>query len=410
MRRTRFIHVAGFRLNSPYSGLRNPSAAVDERLRTAPFDALRNLQALCKSKSPDFLLIAGGVFDLVDRSIHAQLAFRDGLSAIVDAGVPIYLVHGPEDPAAAWLPTIDWPDGVHVMGAKPEWIAINRDGETIALLQGASRQSSTIPGVSASDFLAAPGGDAFTIGLVNEIASEDGDQVDSRESLPGLHYWALGPTREGSLSSDPARRILSTGPIQALSHMETGPHGCYVVETDEAGRAGPSFVALDSVRWENLTIDVSDVTPGELISVARHTVVDALAQAGGRDLICRLEFTGAVKSPLPNDEKLLDDLRDSVLFERPWAWIDRVENLTAVQSGAAASVQESNPGPLLSTVQTHYESIVDNDAVEELVAAISTSNAGSGSNDNSPETMSRIARDAHALAVEHLATSGDDRP
>jgi len=66
MRRTRFIHVAGFRLNSPYSGLRNPSAAVDERPRTAPFDAFRNLQARCKTESPDFLLIAGGVFDLVE--------------------------------------------------------------------------------------------------------------------------------------------------------------------------------------------------------------------------------------------------------------------------------------------------------------------------------------------------------
>jgi hypothetical protein len=192
--------------------------------------------------------------------------------------------------------------------------------------------------------------------------------------------------------------------------MDTGPHGCYVVETDEAGRAGPSFVALDSVRWENLTVDVSDVTPEELISTARHTVIDALAQADGRDLICRLEFTGVVKSPLPNDVKLLDDLRDSVLFERPWAWIDRVENLTVVQSDAAASVQESNSGPLLSTLQTHYESVVDNDAVEELVASISTSNVGFGNNDNSPETMSRIARDAHALAVEHLATSGDDHP
>jgi hypothetical protein len=38
----------------------------------------------------------------VDRSIHAQLVFRDGLAAIADAGVPVYLAHGPEDPAAAW--------------------------------------------------------------------------------------------------------------------------------------------------------------------------------------------------------------------------------------------------------------------------------------------------------------------
>ena len=33
MQPIRFIHAAGFRLDSPYSGLRDPSAAVDERLR-----------------------------------------------------------------------------------------------------------------------------------------------------------------------------------------------------------------------------------------------------------------------------------------------------------------------------------------------------------------------------------------
>ena len=83
--------------------MRNPSAAVDERLRAAPFDAFRNLQALCESQAPDFHLIAGGVFDLADRSVYAQLAFHDGLAAIASSGIPVYLAQGPEDPAAAWL-------------------------------------------------------------------------------------------------------------------------------------------------------------------------------------------------------------------------------------------------------------------------------------------------------------------
>jgi DNA repair exonuclease SbcCD nuclease subunit len=112
--------------------MRNPSAAVDERLRAAPFDAFRNLQALCESQAPDFHLIAGGVFDLADRSVYAQLAFHDGLAAIASSGIPVYLAQGPEDPAAAWLPTIDWPEGVHVLGGRHDWFAITKDDETIA--------------------------------------------------------------------------------------------------------------------------------------------------------------------------------------------------------------------------------------------------------------------------------------
>ncbi|HIF12030.1 MAG TPA: hypothetical protein EYQ82_03265 [Dehalococcoidia bacterium] len=72
------------------SGLLNLSTGVSEHLRTAHFDAFRNLQALCKAESPDFLLIAGGVFDRVAQSIHAQLAFRDGV-AMVDADVQVYV-------------------------------------------------------------------------------------------------------------------------------------------------------------------------------------------------------------------------------------------------------------------------------------------------------------------------------
>jgi DNA repair exonuclease SbcCD nuclease subunit len=418
MRRTRFIHAAGFRLDSPYTGVRNPSAAVDERLRTAPFEALRNLQALCESQAPDFLLISGGVFDLADRSVHAQLAFRDGLAAIATSGVPIYLAHGPGDPAAAWLPTIDWPKGVHVMGGRPDWFAITKDDETIALVQGASHQSSTIPGPAAADFLGAPSSEVFTIGLVSQIPLVDKDGVDSRESLPGLHYWALGPESEGAVPSDPSRRMLAVGPAQGMSAAETGAHGCYVVQTDESGRAGPSFVALDSVRRENVTLDVTDVSPEQLLTAANKAVTDALAGADGRDLVAHLILTGTTSESLVGDDQLLERLRDSVLFEHPWAWIERVEDLTDTAIPEVTGEEEypesqsSAPDstPLISALQDRYESVINDGALQELVGAYMPTQPDADDEEHDSENVARIARDAYALALQHLTPPGDERP
>lgn len=389
------------RLDSPYSGLRKPSAAVDERLRAAPFEAFRNLQALCESEAPDFLLIAGGVFDLADRSIHAQLAFRDGLASIVGSGVPVYLAHGQSDPAAAWLPTINWPEGVHVMGGRPEWHSVVRDDETIALIQGVSQQSSALPGSVPSDFQAASTDQIFTVGLVGQVAKVDDNAPDPRDSLPGLDYWALGSERDGSAQSDPSRRILVSAPTQALSPRETGPHGCYVVETDQTGQVAPNFVALDSVRWESVTVDITNLVPDELVPTVRRAVLDALASADGRDLVCRLTLTGELPTGRTDADLLLKDLRESVLFERPWVWVDRIENLTTV------APEPISPGisPMLTALHARYASLTDDSALEKLVSAATTARALSGTIDagNDLGDMSRIARDAHSLAVQYLS-------
>lgn len=401
MRPTRFIHVAGLRLDSPYSGLRKPSAAVDERLRAAPFEAFRNLQALCESEAPDFLLIAGGVFDLADRSIHAQLAFRDGLASIVGSGVPVYLAHGPSDPAAAWLPTINWPEGVHVMGGRPEWHSVVREDETVALIQGVSQQSSALPGPASTDFQAASTDQVFTVGLVGQVAKVEDNAPDPRDSLPGLDYWALGSEHDGSAQSDSSPRILISGPTQALAPGETGPHGCYVVETDEAGKAAPNFVALDSVRWEGVTVDISNLVPDELFPTVRRAVLDALAGADGRDLVCRLTLTGELSTGRADADLLLKDLRESVLFERPWVWVDRIENLTTV----APEPTSLGASPTLTALQARYASLIDDSALEELVAAATTTPPlpGEIDADNRPGDMSRIARDAYNLAIQHLS-------
>ena len=71
----RFIHAADLHLDAAFSGLsRDIPAEFAERLRTATFTAFRRLLDLCERESPDFLLLAGDVYNQEDASVSAQLA------------------------------------------------------------------------------------------------------------------------------------------------------------------------------------------------------------------------------------------------------------------------------------------------------------------------------------------------
>ena len=71
----RFIHAADLHLDAAFSGLsRDIPADFAERLRTATFTAFRRLLDLCERESPDFLLLAGDVYNQEDASVSAQLA------------------------------------------------------------------------------------------------------------------------------------------------------------------------------------------------------------------------------------------------------------------------------------------------------------------------------------------------
>ena len=75
----RFIHAADLHLDAAFSGLsRDIPADFAERLRTATFTAFRRLLDLCERESPDFLLLAGDVYNQEDASVSARA--REGPS------------------------------------------------------------------------------------------------------------------------------------------------------------------------------------------------------------------------------------------------------------------------------------------------------------------------------------------
>ena len=144
MRPIRFIHAADLHLDAAFSGLsRDLPADLAERLRAATFTALRRLLDLCERERPDFLLLAGDVYNQEDASVSAQLALRDGFRRLEALGIPVFLVHGNHDPLPSRLRAVRWPANVTVFGEQVEAAPVFRGDETtpVAVVHGVSHAS-----------------------------------------------------------------------------------------------------------------------------------------------------------------------------------------------------------------------------------------------------------------------------
>lgn len=339
MRPFRFAHAADLHIDSPFRGLRDVDKRVSERLRESTFEAYERLISLCIDEQVDFLVIAGDIYDGADRSVRAQLRFRDGMAKLSDAGIAVYVVHGNHDPLDGWLSTMTWPENVHVFGPEPEWKTVTRDGEEIAEVQGVSFPTREVRENLVGKFSPPQRDGLFTIGLLhcNVGGNPNHDNyapctVDDLK-LTGLDYWALGHvhTRQTLRKHGPA--IVYPGNIQGRHPNESGPRGCLLVDVDEEGGLQTRFQPLDVVRWEPAEIDISEIASLDGLEDAIQQRMDDLAvKAEGRDVVCSVSLVG--RGPMHTDlgrsgaiEDLLTELR-ATASESPWVWVERIADRT----------------------------------------------------------------------------------
>lgn len=112
--RFRFVHASDLHLDSPVEGIArtlNAPASIREALRDATLDAFDALVQLCTEREAVFLLLAGDVYDGIDRGLRGQLRFFQGLSKLSDAGIQVFVVHGNHDPVepGGWTAIREFP-------------------------------------------------------------------------------------------------------------------------------------------------------------------------------------------------------------------------------------------------------------------------------------------------------------
>ena len=133
-----FIHAADLHLDSPFATLSPNNPDLAAMLRSGTFEAFDKVMQLCLEKRVDFLLVAGDIYDGADRSLRAQVKFRDGLKRLSEAGIRSFVVYGNHDPLDGWSSTLEWPPSVHLFGDHVETLEVKRNGSLLACIQGIS--------------------------------------------------------------------------------------------------------------------------------------------------------------------------------------------------------------------------------------------------------------------------------
>ena len=341
MTRIRFVHAADLHLDSPFVGIKAVAPDnVASALHDATFAAYENIIQLCIDEQADALLVAGDVYDSADRSLRAQLKFVEGLNRLDEAGIRSFVCHGNHDPLDGWEARIDYPPSCTRFGPDFEAVPVFEQDPDRAVVHGISYPTrdvydNLVPRLGEVD------PNTFSIGLMH--ANVDGN-ADHAAYAPcsladlvfsGISYWALGHVHTRQVLSDHSPTVVYPGNSQGRHPNETGARGVYLVEVDDDRAVNLEFRAMDTVRWERVVVDISDMeTEQHLIDGLHQGMETALERSAGRSAVVRIALSG--RGPLHGSLRkpdLAEGLLDSVNSERahrsPFVWCERIEDETA---------------------------------------------------------------------------------
>jgi DNA repair exonuclease SbcCD nuclease subunit len=297
----RFIHAADLHLDSPFRGLSDVPKPIRDRIRSSTFMALDRLVELAIAEEVHFIVIAGDVYDLEDRSVRAQLRFQRAMEQLAAEGIAVYIAHGNHDPLSGkhmqWHP----PEGVYVFpGDDVVTHAVHdRSGRLLAHVHGISFATPSVTENLALRFRAADR-NVFQIGVLHtnvDGASDHGNYAPaSRAELiaAGFDYWALGHIHVRSILHE-APYIVYPGNTQGRNIKETGAKGCYIVDVEEDKTVRMNFRATDAVRWLQMEISIENARSEQELQELITRELDALresAETDGLPVVARLVLSG----------------------------------------------------------------------------------------------------------------------
>lgn len=331
----RYIHAADLHLDTPFQGLSRTAAQGEHLarlLQEATFKAMERLFRLCESDKPDFLILAGDVYNEENHSVKAQLKVCDGCRRLRDAGVRVFLAHGNHDPLSSRLAAVQWPDNVTVFGPDAESHTVEKDGKVVAVVHGISHAKIKEGRNLARMFRRDRHHDCFQLGVLH-CTVEGQSKADryapcSLDDLKnaGFDAWALGHVHErATLCTAPF--IAYSGNAQGLHINEPGPRGCLRVTAIPQPGGGyacsEDFVRLGPVQWAKVQVELDDVAHLNEVENRMTRALEAAAEAtdpGCEALMARVVLRG--RTPLDAD------LRDISNQE------DLAERLAHLQTGA----------------------------------------------------------------------------
>lgn len=261
-----FLHIADMHLDRPFSGLSGYSWDEDlnKICRNATVKSFNNIIDFAAEKNVDFVLIAGDTFDSGEHDFSSKLALKRGLDKLNNAGISVYLICGNHDPLSSYSRntfSYDENSRIKIIGlntpACAELPLYSKSGAQIGTVHAVSFTEEKFHSNLLKNVNRAKSG--FNIGLFH--CDLNGDALSpyapcSLSELKNLKYdyCALGHIH---LPSNGSSNILYSGTIQGRNPKETGAHGIRYIKASEHGIKENKFIPFDTVRFEDITIDIS---------------------------------------------------------------------------------------------------------------------------------------------------------
>ena len=291
----RFIHASDLHIDSPLRGLDRYDGAPVERLRTATRSALERLVDKAISERVDFVIFAGDIYDRDWQDFHTGLFFREQMVRLGRANIRVFIVQGNHDAQGVISKQLALPTNVTIFSSRSAQTV--RIDELAVSIHGRSFPERAVDEDLVPSY-PAPIPGFFNVGMLHtSLTGRVGHDTYAPTDLPtliakGYDYWALGHVHAREVVCEQPR-IVFPGNLQGRHANETGAKGCELV-TVEAGRIDAEFVALDVVRWSQVSLSLNGVDRLEGLSgVFRDVMEPLLIGATDRLHAVRVTLTGS---------------------------------------------------------------------------------------------------------------------
>ena len=305
----KYIHAADLHLDSPFKGLKNIPENLFDKIKDSTFESLKKIVDTAVSHDVDFVLLAGDIYDVEDRSIRAQVYLREELDRLNKAGIKVYLVHGNHDFVTSRELHLTLPENVEVFGPDVETRRLEtRNNERVAI-SGFSYDRNWIEDRKIQEYPQRDASVDFHIGILHGFM--EGQDSEHAKYAPfsitelkekNYDYWALGHIhKRQELSRDPL--ILYSGNTQGRHKNEPGEKGCLLVELTKTGE-DVTFVSTAEIKWVSLNLDV---TACESLNDVFDHVKSELGKEEHENCLISLTLEVSVETPSSVIRKLEDE-------------------------------------------------------------------------------------------------------
>ncbi len=353
----RFVHASDLHLECPLGGVAEVPDQLRELFLEAPFLAARQVFETTLAEGADALLLSGDVVDFDRVGPRAIVFLTEQFQRLNQHGVAVYWACGDADPSDSWPASAELPENVHIFPVgRVESIQHQRGDETVALIQGISRQHATA--FDDEGFHRDVNG-LFTVGISYGTGASPGAEGDR------VHYMALGGQhRRQTVDRSPGIAHYAGTP-QGRRPEESGPRGCTLVTVDEAGNVKTRFVATDQIRWVTETVEITAGTDHEALY---QQLLDRIAKLRDkhqeRNLLVTWKITGHGTllyhiRPGGVSDSIAQRLRDCHGAESPSVWTVAIECDAPLEVPAEWYDQETIRGDLLR----HFQQLETDDEI-----------------------------------------------